>query len=43
MKFKAKFEKNSTERRDVTKMLFYDSTRGGKGNVVTDMSTTTPN
>jgi hypothetical protein len=43
MKFKAKFEKNSTERREITKYLYYDSTRGGQGKVVTNMSTTTPN
>jgi hypothetical protein len=43
MKFKAKFEKNSTERREITKYLFYDSMRGGQAKFVTDMSTTTPN
>lgn len=31
MRFKAKFEKSSTERRDLTKELYYDVSRGQEG------------
>jgi hypothetical protein len=31
MRFKAKFEKSSTERRDITKELYYDVYRGQGG------------
>lgn len=31
MRFKAKFEKSSTERRDITKELYYDVSRGQGG------------